>query len=273
MNYCVRFSRKFEYTDEIAEFKIIYKPRDKKLLEFLDYFNDKRFIISITVDDMPELVLSNLWKDYAERKNFTFLLPEINDDNRKIISLFIKELKSNNIPFYFEDKVYSIDKVWELIDLGVSDIYISGELGFELAEISDRIHEAGVKIRVFPDVAQSVRAGGDSVTKFFIRPEDVDNYEDFVDVMEFTLNDKERDNILYKIYAINKKWTHEIKDIILNFDDEISNLSFPSSFGEVRTHCRKRCLKNGNCQICFRAKELSNYLNSKEIHLKTDNEL
>ena len=279
MKYCVRYSRNFEYKEEISEFKLIYKPNDKKLIDFINFYSDKRLIISLTEDDIRDIILSNKLKEqYAsiENKNFAFLLPAINEDNKKTISLFIPQLIEYKISFFFNDKIYSIDKVWELIDLGVSDVYICGELGFELANISTKIHDAGVKIRVFPDIAQSTRGGGESLTKFYIRPEDIYNYEDYIDICEFFADDKTRDNVLYKVYAKNKHWYHNIQDIILNFDDDISNLSFPKSFGEVRTRCNKKCLKNGKCKICYRAKELSTVLTKNGLHLKetdeTDNE-
>lgn len=271
MKYCVRYSRKFHYIDEVDEFKIIYKPNDDKLIEFLNLYSEKRIIISFQLKDMQDIVLSNALKEkYStiENKNFTFLLPSINEENKKTISVFISALREYNIPFFFDDKVYSIDKVWELIEIGVSDIYICGELGFEIANIADKIHEANVKIRTFPDIAQSTRVSGESLTKFYIRPEDIEFYEDYIDVCEFFANDKTRDNVLYQIYAINKQWTNNIKDIIIDFNEEISNLSFPKSFGEVRTRCNKKCLKNGKCQICHRAKELSTVLTKNELHLK-----
>ena len=187
MNYCVRFSRKFEYKEDIAEYKIVYKPKDDQLINFLNIYSDKRIIISLTVEDMMDIVTNKALEKYSaiEKKNFSFLLPAISDENKKIISLFVIEIKKNNIPFFFDDKVYSIDKVWELINLGVSDIYICGELGFELEQISDKIHEAGVKVRVFPDIAQSTVASCESLTKFYIRPEDTQYYEGIVDIFEF----------------------------------------------------------------------------------------
>ena len=46
MKYCVRYSRNFEYKEEISEFKLIYKPNDKKLIDFINFYSDKRLIIS-----------------------------------------------------------------------------------------------------------------------------------------------------------------------------------------------------------------------------------
>ena len=273
MNYCVRFSRKFEYKEDIAEYKIVYKPKDDQLINFLNIYSDKRIIISLTVEDMMDIVTNKALEKYSaiEKKNFSFLLPAISDENKKIISLFVIEIKKNNIPFFFDDKVYSIDKVWELINLGVSDIYICGELGFELEQIANKIHEAGVKIRVFPDIAQSTVASCESLTKFYIRPEDTQYYEGIVDIFEFFANDKNRDNVMYRIYEINRKWSRALKDIILEFEDDISNLSIPNGFGAARVHCNKKCLKNGKCKICYRAAELSNLLAENKLHLTNTN--
>lgn len=272
MKYCVRYSRKFNYIDKVDEFKIVYKPKDDKLIEFLKLYSNKRIIISMTVEDIENIVLSHALKEkYAllENKNFVFLLPTINDDNKITISLFIKELQKNNIQFFFNDKVYSIDKVWELIDIGVSDVYICGELGFELKSISNRIHNAGVNIRVFPDIAQSTRASGDPITKFFIRPEDIQKYNEYIDVCEFFADDKIRDNFLYQIYAIEKKWYLNLNDIILGFEDydKISNISFPNQFGIIRTNCRKKCLKETDCHLCQRCVDLVKKCEEKGVVL------
>ena len=77
MKYCVRYSRNFEYKEEISEFKLIYKPNDKKLIDFINFYSDKRLIISLTEDDIRDIILSNKLKEqYAsiESKNFAFLL-------------------------------------------------------------------------------------------------------------------------------------------------------------------------------------------------------
>lgn len=272
MKYCVRYSRKFNFIDKVYEFKIIYKPNHTKLLAFLDKFSDKRIIISFTEEDMQDIVLSNDLDKYAEleNKNFAFLLPQINDENKITISLFIKKLKDAEIEYFFDDKVYSIDKVWELISIGVSDVYICGELGFEIKSIADRIHEANVKIRVFPDIAQSTAASGDPLTKFFIRPEDSILYNDYVDVFEFFADDKIRDNLLYTAYAKDQKWYLNLNDIIIGFEDydPVSNISIPSQFGYIRMNCRKRCVREGTCHICDRCAELSNKLKENGLVLK-----
>ena len=273
MKYCVRYSRKFNYIDKVDEFKIVYKPKDDTLIYFLSQFPDKRIIISMTEEDIENIILSGAFKEkYAllENKNFAFLLPVITDENKTTISLFIKELKSNNIQYFINEKIYSIDKVWELIDLGVSDVYICGELGFELKSISQKIHQAGINIRVFPDVAQSTRASGDPVTKFYIRPDDILKYNEYIDICEFFADDKIRDNLLYQVYAKEHHWYLNINDIILGFEDyePISNISFPNQFGIIRSNCQKRCLKDNNCDLCHRCFNLSKICEENGVVLK-----
>lgn len=272
MKYCVRYSRKFHYIDEVDEFKIIYKPKDDKLIYFLSQFPNKRIIISMTEEDIENIILTNAFKEKyvpLENKNFAFLLPTITDNNKKSISLFIQELKKNNIQYFFDEKIYSIDKVWELISIGVSDVYICGELGFELKTIAKRIHDAGVNIRVFPDVAQSTAVSINPFTKFFIRPDDILKYQDYVDICEFFADDKVRDNFLYPIYAKDHRWYLNLNDVILGLDTEpVNNISISKNFGIVRLNCRKRCMRTGECSICTRCVELSNLLNEKGLVLK-----
>ena len=57
MKYCVRYSRKFNYIDKVDEFKIVYKPKDDKLIEFLKLYSNKRIMIAMTVEDIENIVV------------------------------------------------------------------------------------------------------------------------------------------------------------------------------------------------------------------------
>ena len=72
MNYCVRFSRKFEYKEDIAEYKIVYKPKDDQLINFLNIYSDNKGNIQYFE---PEEILfrpKDMWdeagKDYKRVK-------------------------------------------------------------------------------------------------------------------------------------------------------------------------------------------------------------
>ena len=60
------------------------------------------------------------------------------------------------------------------------------DLGFELPLVRAFCNEHGVRIRCFANVAQSRWEGTPIFKKFFIRPEDVDIYEDYVETDKIT---------------------------------------------------------------------------------------
>ena len=156
-----------------------------------------------------------------------------------------------------------------LISLGVSDVYIVEELCFEIDKVAEIAHSEGVNIRVFPNVAQSSWNDSDGITKFFIRPEDVYLYEPYIDVLEF-FNSRKRENTLYKIYAIEKKWFGQLSELIVGLNDDIDSRYIASEFGDKRRACRKNCVKGGKCRICDRVVALSQVLEKNNLIVKKD---
>ena len=61
-------------------------------------------------------------------------------------------------------------------------------------------HVKNIQIRVFPNVAQS-RSEIPAIKQFFIRPEDLNAYEPYVDIYEFyRVNSSINTDVLYEIY-------------------------------------------------------------------------
>ena len=78
-------------------------------------------------------------------------------------------------------------------------MYICEELGFSLDKISTLLHSNNVKVRVMPNLCQSSFPETPSLLTFFIRPEDIAVYSEFVDVFEL-ISDKVHQQVIYKIY-------------------------------------------------------------------------
>jgi hypothetical protein len=125
--------------------------------------------------------------------------------------------------------------------------------------VSEIAHKNNVSIRVFPNVAQSSWNGIDDLLKFWIRPEDIDFYSQYVDTCEFYGED-EKNDILYNIYSNDKKWFGELKEIIIGLESDIDSRYIVPRFVKKRVKCGRQCLKGGNCQICQHIKELSGNL-------------
>lgn len=153
----------------------------------------------------------------------------------------------------------------------VTDIYIINELGFSLDKLAIAAHKLGVKLRVYPNVAQTSAFNEmPALKKFFIRPEDIDLYSDYIDTCEFYNSDKKLETY-YKIYKEDKKWFGKLNEIIIDFNSEIDNKYIIPRFAEKRIRCNKSCIKGGYCHRCDRIEELSHTLEQSKLIIKVDN--
>lgn len=268
MKYCIKYKKNFVYMDDIDEIIINFNYKDTSLLKFLYSYQDKQIIIRIK--DEKEFIENDyikIFKAFEELKqppkNYRFLL----EPQMKELYKLIKE--TLNAPAFFLAFVNDWDTLWGYINLGVSDIYITESLGFEIDKVASILHERGITVRAFPNVCQSSWKDTDCLKTFFIRPEDVYNYEPYIDVLEF-FDSTERQNVLYKIYAKDKKWFGSLQELISGFNYEFDSRFIPPEFALRRIGCGKKCLKNSNCKFCEKAYELSKVLKQNNLMFKIE---
>lgn len=261
MKYCIDYNKKSNILDKADEINIVYNLKDTTLLEFLLTNQTKR--VNICLEDLDmENQLSAIEKIKDIKKSNENLqlfirLQNLNDD-------LIKKIKEYDLPFYINLRVNNWDTFRGILDLGVSDIYITEDLCFNLLSVSSIAHSRGVQLRTFPNVAQSQWSSMSSLKKFFIRPEDIDEYSTYIDVVEF-FGDVDKTEVLYKIYAIDKKWMGKLNEIIIGFDGDLDSRFILPKFSTYRANCRKKCLKGQNCRICEAIEELSKTLENKGL--------
>lgn len=268
MKYCLRYQKSKEaFMKKADELLIRYEADNLTLLDFLLENKEKRTIILIDEPerffDDDELKKFIAFKEKYPDLNFTFCLDELN-------FLLIAALKENNFSFFTRIYVNNWDTFRGLLDLGVSDVYIVESMGFELDKCSAIAHEKNVKIRVFPNIAQSQWEDTMDIKKFFIRPEDVYVYEDYVDIFEF-LGDIRKDETLYTIYAEDKEWYGDLTELITGLNTSFDSRFIIPKFAEIRVRCGKKCMKDNKCQICEMVSALSNSLKSKGVTVEYPN--
>lgn len=262
MKYCLVLTDipAIEKADEIL---LEYNRKNLKIIDYIKEHSNQRIILNISNLDeaLQYKEIERLNAIYAENKlNFSIKLPKYNEK--------IKDLLSNlQIPFFFDWIITDWDELLGYIQLGVSDVYIGNNLGFELDKVAEVAHQNNVQIRVFPNVAQSSWKETSGLKKFFIRPEDVTFYSDYVDVFEFWGADLKKQEIFYKIYS-KQEWFGSLNEIIYELNEELDSRYIIPRFAEKRVRCKKECLKGGKCQICDRIKELSHTL--EEAHIIVD---
>ena len=261
MKSCIEWRKSFKYLPQIDEFNIDFRPKEGKLLDFLEmYGKSQRVNIRLPedykVDDLGLLTTIYRNRDY----NIVIILPD---------KYYAHELKEDGVPFYFGKPIYDWDMLDSCLDSGVSDVIISGALGFELDKVSKVCKARGVQVRCYANIAQSNGwTGGDGFKKFFIRPEDVDIYGEYVDVIEF-YDSVDRQNILYEIYFKDKEWVGDLREIIKGMQLKINNYYIlGSEFARRRSQCGKRCFKGERCALCDNLAELAQTLeDSKEYEV------
>lgn len=134
--------------------------------------------------------------------------------------------------------------------LDATDIYLTDEICFDIKDAAAVVHSSGAKVRIYPNVAQSRFGRMRDVFCFFVRPEDIDLYEPFVDVCEIWPADDKRTEVLLEIYKNKKEWFGPLNEIISNFDSPIDGKHILPIFGQRRLYCKKRCMHGTTCGIC-----------------------
>lgn len=267
MKHCIKYHPQ-QHKDVVKladELRIKYNRKDNTLLEFLEIYKEKRIIIIINTEDILEKDLL-LFKELKEKYNIIICLD---------MDLAVAErLKEYEISFFFDELISDWDMLNGILDFGVTDVYIVENLCFELDAVAAKVHSYNTKIRVFPNVAQSSWKDTPALKKFFIRPEDIDAYEDYVDVIEFWDGDYDNQRhmalVFQRVYIENKKWFGKLNEIIYGLDCDLDSRFVIPRFAEARIKCGKKCQKGGKCNICGAIDDLSKTLEKAEIMVKID---
>lgn len=177
----------------------------------------------------------------------------------------VEECKKAKVPYYWGYPVSTYYDLQALKELGVSYVRLDAPLFFEM----DEIKKIGIPVRAVPNVA----CFGEIPTKngifgTWIRPEDVELYEDYIDTFEFEDCDMKKESALYRIYAEQKVWNGPLAMIISNIETKAENHLISQDATKIRINCGQRCQKADRCRICERAlrladsEKLRNYLDA-----------
>ena len=263
MKYCINYNQKterLECINEADEWTIKYNSKDETLLEFLKLHTDKRINLWITNGDFVSIDFLQELSDKFD--NLYFKLP---------LNSYLEEIENNEVHFryFFDEYINNWDTLIGVLQKSVTDVYITEDLGFELDKVAATAAKYGAQVRVFPNVAQSEWRETPGLKKFFIRPEDVEAYEDYVDVMEF-YGDDSKVEVYYRVYAIDKKWFGRLDELIIDLNSDIDSRFTIPRFAEKRIRCGKSCLKGGRCRRCEHIQDLSHSLEESGLIVKID---
>lgn len=256
MKYCLKYTNLCTKLTKCDEISIKY-IEDKGLVDFMEKFKSQRIILCIKPSDFSKNELRKLVAIHNQYPEYNFAVG-LNSINLTLMD----SLKAADIPFFVRKPCVSWEEFHFLVNYGVSDINISGPLSFELSKVKQVLEtlDRKIVIRATPNKVEKVMQQTDSLISFYIRPEDTDVYEGYIDVFEF--EGLEHQDVFYSIYAENKSFIGKISQYVYDFEKPVNNKGLISLFGERRRDCGQQCLKGGHCRRCYDMGEIAKNMES-----------
>lgn len=252
MKYCLRYTNictKLNRADEIT----IKYIEDKGLVAFLEKYKSKRVNLLISATDFPDTEMKKLIAIKKTYPNYRFAVA-INGYNYDLML----RLREAELPFYMATPCTDWELFRLLIAVGVCDINVSGPLAFEMSKVKRVLDslDRKVQVRATPNSVEKFYSPTESVLGFFIRPEDTDAYEGYIDIFDFEGLDMQ--DVFYDIYAERKTFIGNLNQCIYGFKEPVDNKGLISLFGERRRDCGRQCLRDGRCRRCYSLLDLAN---------------
>ena len=145
-------------------------------------------------------------------------------------------------------------------ELGACYALITAPIFFE----QDKLAKFSIPLRYRANVAYS----GHLTTKrvnanaAFIRPDDVEFYDNDTAVIEFGASNSEQEEVLYRLYKYDKTWPGDLNMVIttLNVEPAPMNRMIGPDFTKHRLNCGQRCVEGDTlqCHLCFNQMTLAN---------------
>lgn len=246
MHYCLSAQVGNEYIKKADEIRLRYKELDK-MLDLYEINPELSIILTIKDQEKSEVNweeierYNKMWKDKVIVETDSFAVMDA--------------CKLFNIKYFYGIPVNNFYDFQALIDCGCCDIKIDAPLTHML----DRLINFDVTIRMSPNIAYYAfipRENG--IIGGWVRPEDVELYEDYVDVFEFEDCDVKKEKALFRVYAEQKNWPGDLNSLITNLSYNATNRMILPDFGKVRMFCGQKCTMGINCTVCKRIMNLAN---------------
>lgn len=266
---CIYYDNPDMDISKAKQVKIDYRPQDETLEQFIEINADKHIYLVVDREDLFQTKEHlNRLHELCKYKNWTLQIPLKTIANGDEVD----EVKFNAIKdccnkYMFTDLIGNWEVLQFIIHLQPSEVYVTNILGFCLDQVSIVCKRAGMKVRVYANIAQSAWDGLPAIKKFFIRPEDIRYYENYVDGgIEFKTPTFVAQEVVYDAYE-RGYWFGNLSEIIIGLDTSLDSRRLPTTFGLLRAECHKRCLSGSSCSTCRTMEQFA------EILTKTDTQV
>lgn len=262
-------------------------PLNEKRQNLIDEYN-----IDFILEKSKEEDLVNwIQKPAAQKKRINLHIISNSDDRRDMIDLdklilmnnlhqdfylrlspwqywLISFCRDNKIRFFFDYNymVNSFCRLQDVVDLGVSDVYLTEDLCYNLPRAKAICDEAQIQTRIIINTIPTFSFGrGKDITSPWYVPENMPVLEDYYDVIEFSLlNSWNRFDVLYQIWMVEQKWEDSLEYINFDLEFDIPGEYFTNELCIYKMHCEHRCVSKGSsCRKCQQYWEIAKKIEKK----------
>jgi hypothetical protein len=200
-----------------------------KMIEIIEKYPNKDYILDIPVGLTFDVNYIKMCQSQLRKGTIYIRLNEFNAYGA------LKLCKDNDIQFFFTYPAKSCYDLKLLKKLGAAYCYVDAPLFFQM----DDIKKIDLPLRLIPNrcfvYGDIPRESG--LHAPWVRPEKLDLYEPYADVLEFaTISDKQ-ELALYDIYIKEKCFKGEMKTLYQGFIVDMNNDLVYEGLDEMRLNC------------------------------------
>lgn len=265
MKYCANYSNKIKL-DSFDEISIIYNGQFSELIKFIQEHKEQK--INVVIEDFNAFYDKKEWDKlnmlYTQEgiSNFVICLTQQRPFSELTIEMQ-EVIGKLDMPYFTGHYVTNFEQLDYLLNKGVDSVYLVEDICFDLKRAKQICDNYGAQIRVFPNIAQSCIRSTEPLKKFFIRPEDLREYSDVVDIIEFQ-GPLDRQAVLQHIYQ-KGIWYGDLSVIVLDLNLSIDSNRLLPFFGKLRKDCERKCIKGHSCTMCDRMYVISEKMKENNL--------
>lgn len=248
MKYSVSIRQSSAVKQQADEIMLNYKDI-KGLYNFIDNFLDKEYVVYI-----PRNVKDIDWEEleiFANKVKLTLAIEN---------TYLIMDCNSHKLNYYWAYPITTWYELNGLVNLGVKQLFLGIPLVFQLPEIK----KFNLPIRVVANVCyDGFIPRPDGICGFYIRPEDVKAYEEYIDTIQFDVSELTQEATLLSIYK-KESWPGNLNLLLTNLKYNVDNRGIPEEFAQTRIKCRQRCQSGGSCHFCETALKFSRQIDKRK---------
>lgn len=263
MKFSVDGRQPFSVLKQTDEVKVVYKDKDR-LMDFIEKIPDKDIVLEIA----PEAEV-NIDELLMYKEKFAGFCVAIHRLDQFML------YRDNEIDWYWPYPVTTYYELQHLFRFHPTYILLGAPLTFDLEKVKE-IAPEDVKFRMIVNNAAPrylvTSMDRINIDGSYVRPEDVETYGEYIDVMEFEVeygNYKKEESLL-NVYKAGT-WPGNLNLLIDNLNVDVDNRAISEEFGPARITCGQRCMRKQTCRLCSNAILLADNVRSLHYELKKNN--